>query len=111
MSNLLPLGGPWVYSVIALVNLVIAIFAMIISAAALIHCVRQRADAFTAIGTLAKGPWMALLAGATLISLVTILAGVGSSAPGLFSMLAILASSVYLLDVRPGLRDATNGHW
>ncbi|WP_412541375.1 DUF2516 family protein [Longispora sp. K20-0274] len=110
MSNLLPLGGPWVYSVIALLNLAIALFALIISAAALFHCVRQRADAFTAIGTLAKGPWMALLAGATLISLVTILAGVGG-APGLFSMLAILASSVYLLDVRPGLRDATNGHW
>ncbi|WP_018347600.1 DUF2516 family protein [Longispora albida] len=104
----IPVDGPWVFAVIAVIDYLIAIFALVISVAAFVHCVRQRADAFAAIGTLAKGPWTALLGGAVLVSL---LSGLGGGGLGIFSILAITASAVYLLDVRPGLRDATNGHW
>jgi hypothetical protein len=89
------------------VSVVILVFAVVIELAAFIHCLFQRRDAFNAVSTLPKGLWIAL----TLVGLVlTVLIGISPTNPvNLFAMVGIVASAVYLLDVRPAIRDVTNG--
>lgn len=84
---------------------VILVFAVVIELTAFIHCLFQRKDAFNAISTLPKGLWIALTLGGLVL---TVLIGL-SPTINIFAMIGIVASAVYLLDVRPGLRDVTNG--
>jgi hypothetical protein len=70
---------------------------------AFINCATQRADAFSAVGSISKGGWLALTGGALLF---TLLLGFVT----LFGTIAVAAALVYLLDVRPALRDAVDGH-
>ena len=66
---------------------------------ALIHAVRQRKDAFTAVDKLSKPIWLGILAVATLVLLIL-------PVVGLFGIVAVVAVCVYLVDVRPaGRRD------
>ncbi|HEX2357374.1 MAG TPA: DUF2516 family protein [Micromonosporaceae bacterium] len=95
----------WVDGVVAGINWVLIIFALVVEAVAFVHCLTQRADAFPAIGTLPKGGWLALLGVALLFSLLALQGGFL-----LFVMIGLAAAGVYLLDVRPGLRDVTDGH-
>jgi len=90
-----PITG-WVQRVLALIVLLVEIIAFV-------NCATQRADAFPAVGSLSKGAWLALIGGAALFSLLL----------GFFSMIglvAVAAALIYLLDVRPALRDAVDGH-
>ncbi|RZU50496.1 uncharacterized protein DUF2516 [Krasilnikovia cinnamomea] len=84
-------------------NLVILILSLIVQAVALVHCITQRGDGFPAIGTLPKGAWVAILA----VSLV--LTYLISGPIGIFGLIGIAAALIYLLDVRPGLRDLSDG--
>ena len=93
------------FAVEGAIALVVAIVSLIVQAIALIHCVTQRGDGFQAIGTLPKGAWIAIL---FICFLLTIL-GVGGGATGIFGLIGIAAALIYLLDVRPGLRDLTDG--
>ncbi|HEY7176200.1 MAG TPA: DUF2516 family protein [Micromonosporaceae bacterium] len=77
--------------------------AVIIELLALVHCATRRAGAFTAIGNVPKGGWVAMTAGAFVL---TALFGWAGSA---FGAVAVALSLVYLLDVRPALRDAVDG--
>jgi len=85
------------------------IVALVIEIVALGHCLVQRPDAFPAINTLSKRAWMGLTGGSVL---VTLLAFVGFFVT--FGIMLVMASitvaAVYLLDVRPALRDAVDGH-
>ncbi|MEO3742768.1 DUF2516 family protein [Plantactinospora sp. B5E13] len=89
--------------VIFVINLVLTVFALVIQGVALVHCVTQRSDAFPAIGTLPKGAWIAILAVCLVLSLLT------RGAFSLFVLVGIAAALIYLLDVRVGLRDLTDG--
>ncbi|MGS2807084.1 DUF2516 family protein [Nocardia sp. MW-W600-9] len=71
---------------------------------ALIHAVRQRADAFTAVDKMTKPIWLAILAGA-LVFLLLGIAGFGM----LTSFIAIIATGVYLADVRPKVDEVQRG--
>jgi hypothetical protein len=108
----------WHFAVFDAINITLSVFALVIGLVALIHCALQRADAFSAIGTLQKPAWLAILGVATLI----VLCIAGSEANTdfgagddriplslLFNLIALGASALYLLDVRPGLRDISNG--
>lgn len=86
------------------VNFVIFIFAVIIEIAAFVHCLLQRPDAFRAVGTLSKGLWLALTGGAVFLSLLLL-----SSPTGILGLIGITAAAIYLLDVRPAVRDASDG--
>jgi hypothetical protein len=81
---------------------------LVIAVVALINCLTQRADAFPVVGSLTKVQWVLILLACVLASL-----GCGILYPNpftfLFLMAAITATAVYLLDVRPALRDTTNG--
>lgn len=89
-------------TVVQRINELIALFTLILGLVAFIHCATQRSDAFPAIGTLQKPAWLAIIGVSTIMALLTfnIL---------LFSLIAIGAATLYLLDIRPGLRDITNG--
>ncbi|MGH3716984.1 MAG: DUF2516 family protein [Micromonosporaceae bacterium] len=90
--------------IVEIVDLIIFVFAVTIEVAAFVHCLLQRPDAFKAVGTLSKGLWLALTGGAALLSLLIL-----SSPVGILGLIGITAASVYLLDVRPAIRDLAGG--
>ena len=99
-------SAPIFYDEVAsLISIVVLIVSLIVQAIALIHCVTQRGDGFQAIGTLPKGAWLAILAVCFLLTFL----GVGGGATGIFGLIGVAAALIYLLDVRPGLRDLTDG--
>ncbi|MEQ4300879.1 DUF2516 family protein [Plantactinospora sp. B6F1] len=89
--------------VVLIINLVLIVFALVIQGVALVHCITQRSDAFPAIGTLPKGAWVAILAVCLVLTLLLY------RPLNLFALIGIAAALIYLLDVRVGLRDLTDG--
>ena len=85
------------------IELVLLVFAVVLEAVAFVHCLTQRSDAFPAVGTLPKGAWLAILG----ICLVFTLLARGPI--DIFGLIGIAAALIYLLDVRIGLRDLTDG--
>jgi hypothetical protein len=85
------------------VEILILIVSLVVQAVALIHCLTQRGDGFQAIGTLPKGAWAAILAVCILLTLLV------RDGIGIFSLIGVAASLIYLLDVRPGLKDLSDG--
>ena len=86
----------WLNWAIFWVTLVLEVFA-------LVHCLTQRSEAFPAIGTLSKLAWIGLIAGSAFLAFVL------SFGLGLFGLIAAGVALVYILDVRPALRDVTDG--
>ncbi|SCG54052.1 DUF2516 family protein [Micromonospora inositola] len=93
------------YEVRYVIELILLVFALVIEGVALVHAITQRSDAFSAIGTLPKGGWIAILA----VCLVLTLLGVGGGVLSIFTLIGIAAGLIYLLDVRVGLRDLHDG--
>lgn len=85
------------------INWVLFVFAVIIELIAFVHCVLQRRDAFEAVGTLSKGLWLALLGGSLVLTLLL------ETVSSIFGLIGITAAAVYLLDVRRGIRDLSDG--
>ncbi|MFE9694409.1 DUF2516 family protein [Micromonospora sp. NPDC005806] len=90
------------------IELILIIFALVIEGVSLVHAITQRSDAFTAIGTLPKGGWIAILAVLMVLTLFGV-GGFGGGALGIFGLIGIAAALIYLLDVRVGLRDLHDG--
>jgi hypothetical protein len=84
------------------------IFCLVLGAAAFLHCVVQRNDAFPAIGTMSKTIWLALIGGGELLTAISPNLGLGFL--GTFPLISAGIFAVYLLDIRPALRDAVDGH-
>jgi len=98
------IAAPIFYAtVVGAVNLLLLVFAIVIEVAAFGHCLIQRPDAFPAINTLPKAAWLAMIGGSVAVTLLT------RSPLGILGLIAITISAVYLLDVRPALRDAVEG--
>lgn len=89
------------------IDLVIQLVAIAIEAWALIHCVMQRPDAFTALGTLKKGGWLVIL---SLALVITIFFGVMGSL-FLLGLIGLGFAGFYLLQIRSGFRDLMEGRW
>jgi hypothetical protein len=97
-------GAPIFYTdVIVVINLVLWIFALLVQGVAFVHCLVQRSDGFPAIGTLPKGAWLAIIGVCLLLTIVF------KRPTDLFELIGIAASAIYLLDVRVGLRDLSDG--
>jgi hypothetical protein len=86
----------WITSVLLIAVLAVEVFAFV-------NCLMQRADAFPVVGNIPKGGWLALNGGAILF---TLLLGRISI---FFAFIGAAVAAVYLLDVRPALRDAVDG--
>ena len=85
-----------------MVMLVLKLLALGAAVFALIHAVRQRKDAFTAVDKLSKPIWLGILAVATLVPLLL-------PVVGLFGIVAVVAVCVYLVDVRPRVDEIQRG--
>lgn len=91
--------------VVSYLNYAIWLFALGLELVAFIHCLIQRSDGFPAIGTLPKGAWLAIIG---ISGALTYVFG-ANTAPGIIAMIGIAAAAIYLLDVRAGLRDLSDG--
>ncbi|AHI01752.1 hypothetical protein KALB_8395 [Kutzneria albida DSM 43870] len=80
--------------------------AMPVGAYALLHALLQRADAFTAIDRMTKVSWSLITAGAMAGLLLFTPGGAGF----VFWMAALVASLVYIVDVRPKLNEVQRGN-
>ncbi|MEU4316956.1 DUF2516 family protein [Nocardia sp. NPDC024068] len=92
-----------VYGLTGWIMLALRLLALGATVFALVHAVRQRSDAFTAVDKLTKPIWLGILAVAALLLLV------GSSGLGLLAFIAIIATGIYLADVRPKLDEVQRG--
>jgi len=90
------------------INMIINIVAIVLEAWAVIHCARQRPDAFTALGTpIPKGGWLVIL----ILSLViTIFFGVLGSL-FMLGLIGLGFTGFYLLQLRSGFRELLEGRW
>ncbi len=70
---------------------------------ALVHAIRQRPDAFTAVDKLTKPVWIAILVASMAVLLLPV------SPVGLLGIAAIVATGVYLADVRPKVDEIQRG--
>ena len=84
----------------------ILIVLIVIEVVALINCFTQRADACPVVGPLSKNACVAILLGSLL---ATVLCWIGRTGLSIFAFAAITAAAIYMLDVRPALRDVTDG--
>ncbi|MFG1952339.1 DUF2516 family protein [Micromonospora sp. NPDC048830] len=85
------------------ITTLLLVFALVIEGVALVHAIIQRGDAFSAIGTLPKGGWVAILAVCLVLTLLT------QNVLNIFGLIGVAAALIYLLDVRAGLRDLHDG--
>ncbi|MFE1593732.1 DUF2516 family protein [Nocardia sp. NPDC058705] len=92
-----------VNSLTSLILLVLWACALGATLFAIVHAIRQRADAFTAVDKLSKPIWLAILGGA----LVFLLLGAGGL--GFIAIIGIVATGVYLADVRPKVDEVQRG--
>jgi hypothetical protein len=98
------MSAPIFYGVVQYyIDLVVLILSLVLQAIALVHCLTQRGDGFTAIGTLPKGAWIAILAVCLVLTYLL------RNGTGIFSLVGVAAALIYLLDVRAGLKDLSDG--
>lgn len=89
----------------------IGLLAIPVGGYAFVHALMQRADAFTAADKLTKPAWLGIN-GASVLILVVFSNGLGSSG-SLFWLAALVASLVYIVDVKPAVAGVQGGgpHW
>ncbi|MGC7093707.1 DUF2516 family protein [Amycolatopsis lurida] len=94
----MPLIAGWIVDIIHWAGVVAGAFAFL-------HSLTQRADAYTAADRKTKPIWMAITGGST-----AAMALFGFYGPGMIFWLAgLVASLVYIVDVRPKLIDVQRG--
>lgn len=92
--------------------LVLAVLALGMEVYALVDVLRHRPDAFTAAGKLTKAKWTAILAVAAALGFIALPPPIGQpalSSLGFLAIIAVVASAVYLVDVRPAVRQIRGG--
>ncbi|AOS61277.1 DUF2516 family protein [Actinoalloteichus hymeniacidonis] len=72
---------------------------------AFVHALSQRADAFVAADKLSKNAWLGITGGATAVLALFQPSGTGA----LFWIAGLVASLVYLVDVKPRITDVQRG--
>ncbi|UGT39297.1 DUF2516 family protein [Nocardia yamanashiensis] len=82
---------------------VLQLGALAMTVFALVHAIRQRPDAFTAVDKLTKPVWIGILS-AALIGLL-----LARTPVGILGIAAIIATGVYLADVRPKVDEIQRG--
>ncbi len=95
-----------------LVLIVLSVLAFGLEVYALVDAARQRADAFPVAGKLTKPKWLVILGLATAFGFIALPDPIGAgllSSLGFLSLIAVVAASVYLVDVRPALSQLRGG--
>jgi Protein of unknown function (DUF2516) len=100
-------AGPVFYDTVqGLFTLAILIVFLVIEIIAFVNCLTQKSEAFPVVGSLTKPAWLAILGAALLVTLVC---GLPNNGVSFLGFVAITATAIYMLDVRPALRDAADG--
>ncbi len=89
--------------------LVISIAAFVVEAWAFVDAVRRPAPAFVAAGKKSKPIWLLILGVATVVGLGYAFYLGGASAISILPVAAFVAAAVYLVDVRPKVREFKTG--
>jgi hypothetical protein len=84
---------------------IIWICGMPVGAFAFIHALMQRPDAYTAIDRMTKAAWLGITAGGTAALILFKLSGFGL----MFWIAGLVATLVYIVDVRPRLIEVQRG--
>lgn len=93
-------------SVNGVIMLAIQLAAVACAAFALVHAIRQREDAFTAAGKLTKPIWVGILAASVLF--LFLFGPIGFFGVGIA---AVVATAVYMVDVRPKVDEIQRPRW
>ncbi|GAA5177792.1 DUF2516 family protein [Rugosimonospora acidiphila] len=97
-------AAPLFYSTVtADVTYALTVVSLIVELFAFVNCLTQRTDAFLVVGRIPKGGWLAMTGGAVLVTLLF------GSVRNFLGLIAVTVSLVYVLDLRPALRDAVDG--
>ncbi len=106
---------PVAFVVVRYVSFAILAVTLIVEVSAFLHCVTRRAEAFPVVGKLTKAIWVLMTGGAVAFTVLSGYATVASPSGYLGPLTATVAvivlaiSIVYLVDLRPALRDVTEG--
>lgn len=87
------------FGAIGLLNLALLVFKIF----ALVDAATVRAEAYPAAGKQTKNTWLAILGIGLAVSLLF------PGALGIFSIAALIAAIVYVVDVRPAVREVGRG--
>lgn len=88
--------------------LVLALAAFVVEVWALVHCLRQPANAFTYAGKRTKNFWLVVLAVDVALGFIA-LPPFGPLSGGFLSILLVVPAAVYLTDVRPAVSGYGRG--
>ena len=80
----------------------VSLAALVVHVWALVDCITRPANAFEAAGKLTKPAWLAITG-------IALALGLLFNPLGLFGLVAIVASIVYLVDVRPAVKEIQGG--
>lgn len=94
--------GEWLFYVLK-------VLAVGVEAWAFVDAVRTPASVFQRVGSRTKGFWLALTGAALAVGLVEVLIGPGGGGFGLFGLVAVCVSAVYLAGPRDDLRFHRGG--
>ena len=92
---------------LGIIYLVLNLALLICAAWAFVSCVRTRPDAVPAIGRSSTGLWAVLTGLAAFYALGGVL--VAAAPTGLFAIAATVITAVYMLDIRPKVKEITGG--
>jgi Protein of unknown function (DUF2516) len=96
-------------------SLLILAVTLVVEISAFVHCVTRRANGFPVVGRFPKAIWVLMTGGAVAFTVLsgysTVASSTGYLGPltGIVAVIAMTVSLVYLLDIRPALRDVTQG--
>jgi hypothetical protein len=98
-----------VQTIAAWINFVLLVVTVVIEVTAFVHCVSRKPDAFLAIGNIPKSGWVAMTGAALLFTALFTVSAFSFNPFAILGIIALVIALVYLLDVRPALRDAVDG--
>ena len=87
----------------------INVVAILLLVGAIAHCALQKPASFPAVSPLTKGTWLAIMAGCLVLSALGALGQGGYRS--IFGIIGLVAALVYLLDIRPAIRDLGSNPW
>ena len=100
-------GGGAAYAPLAYFFLALTLAAFVVEAWAFIDAITRPAQAYTAVGKQTKNIWLLILGVAFVIGAYG--AAYGTSPVGILSIAAFVAAAIYLVDVRPKVKEIRRG--
>lgn len=101
----MPLVDPVVFAI----TWILAIGGALLGVFAVIDAATRRPDAFAAASKQTKGTWSGITAACAVVSVLGVLVAGPFAVFSLLWLAALIGSLVYLLDVRPKLREVQRG--